>query len=222
MAHAPQTLPSSLALARSLLGVGETASPAQLSRAFRKAAKAAHPDKGGDAERFRQVVDAHRLLAAVAPAQRQEPAAPPTLDITPLEALRGRSEGGPHLPPGLRTGDIVHACGGVLKIRIVPSGDLAVVGDDLWLTVRVQPRLLEEGGRLEVETPGGPRNLWVGPGLTAPVRLVLEDEGLPARHGRPAGRLYIRLQPDAEARDPARARISSFAGRWSEPLRAVG
>ena len=40
--------------AREVLGAGPLAGPAELRRAFRDAAKRAHPDrKGGDAERFR-------------------------------------------------------------------------------------------------------------------------------------------------------------------------
>lgn len=49
------------------------ADPAQLSRAFREAAKVAHPDRlGGDDARFRQVVDAYQRLKQ-SPAASAEP-----------------------------------------------------------------------------------------------------------------------------------------------------
>ena len=69
----------SLKAAREVLGVGPFFSAGELRRAFREAAKRAHPDRaGGGAERFRQVVEAyHRLQAAQAgPDRIIQPPAP--------------------------------------------------------------------------------------------------------------------------------------------------
>src|SRR4051812_4316245 len=89
--------------AREVLNAPANADPAVLARAFRAAVKACHPDHaGGDAERLRQVIDAHRLLqqlgearqAAAAPPAQPAPKAPREalaehLDISVTEALFG-------------------------------------------------------------------------------------------------------------------------------------
>lgn len=46
-----------------LLGVSKTASQDEIKRAFRKKAHALHPDKGGDAEEFKKVNEAYRVLS---------------------------------------------------------------------------------------------------------------------------------------------------------------
>ena len=57
----------SAAKARQLLNLAADADAAGLAQAYRSAVKAAHPDRpGGDAERLRQVIEAHRLLKTLA------------------------------------------------------------------------------------------------------------------------------------------------------------
>jgi DnaJ-class molecular chaperone len=46
----------------SLLGVAKSATPDDIKRAFRKKAHALHPDKGGDAEKFKKVNEAYQVL----------------------------------------------------------------------------------------------------------------------------------------------------------------
>lgn len=53
-------------LARALLGVPSDATSEIISRAFRVAAFDAHPDRGGDALHFRQLIAARDLLLATA------------------------------------------------------------------------------------------------------------------------------------------------------------
>jgi hypothetical protein len=57
---------SALARARDLLDVAPSASLDALKSAFRARAKAAHPDAGGDDERFAALVEARSLLCAFA------------------------------------------------------------------------------------------------------------------------------------------------------------
>ena len=121
----------SLKQARETLGISPKAGPGEVRRAFREAAKRAHPDRpGGNPERFRQVVDAYHLLqtasaertaardSVIQPPARTERAAPQDgrLSISPLVALNGgkvehRLTDGRllsvSLPPGMRTGDKV-------------------------------------------------------------------------------------------------------------------
>ena len=127
--------------AREVLGAGPLAGPAELRRAFREAAKRAHPDrKGGDAERFREVVEAYHILqTAPVPRDRvnQPPAtvarpmaASPTLSVPPLIAMTGgkvehRLPDGRRvkidLPPGMRAGDTVRV--GDAELEVVIRGD---------------------------------------------------------------------------------------------------
>src|SRR5258706_15359565 len=91
----------SLKTARDLLGVGPLASAGDVRRAFREAAKLAHPDRpGGDEQRFRQVVAAYHRLQPLGgatgriiqpPAPRGGPPEPAILTIGPLVAVRGGS-----------------------------------------------------------------------------------------------------------------------------------
>lgn len=220
--------------ARKLLRVPAHASAAELRRAFREAAKQAHPDRdGGDAERFRRVVAAYHLLAEAPPAsdpffQPPAPAAPPVsvLPIGPRLALQG----GPvehrltdgrmiriTLPAGLRSGDAVRAGDTELSVQVHGEPDMLVRGDDLWMTVKVAPRMLAEGGRLAVETPLGRRIVWVTKkaGERGLVRLV--GQGLPARGRHAQGHLFVRLSPKApgETQSAARTLLRRFAAAWA-------
>src|SRR5262245_42318902 len=161
-------LSPSLIDARAVLGVGPLATQTQIRQAFRDAAKRVHPDRpGGDAARFRRVIDAYRALqgealAIAGPAM----AAMVALSITPTQALLGGERETPladgrvirlRLPAGLRHGDRVRAGTALFEIVIASDGDTLVRGDDLWTTAKVAAPILSEGGRVSVETPIGRR-----------------------------------------------------------------
>lgn len=46
-----------------ILGVAKTASDADIKKAYRKAAHQHHPDKGGDAEKFKEINEAYQVLS---------------------------------------------------------------------------------------------------------------------------------------------------------------
>lgn len=46
----------------SLLGVNKSASPVEIKKAYRKKAHEHHPDKGGDAEKFKEINEAYQIL----------------------------------------------------------------------------------------------------------------------------------------------------------------
>jgi curved DNA-binding protein len=221
-----------LSQAREVLGVRPFATPGELRRAFREAAKLAHPDRvGGGGDRFREVVAAyHRLLYAPVgdiPIQPLTPRAEPpgVLAITPLLALRGGSishrlaDGRTvriRLPAGLRAGDTVRAGGAALSVAI--SGDTAMLvrGDDLWMSVTVAPRTLVEGGRIALETPLGRRIVWVTKkaGERGLVRVV--NQGLPARGAHTQGHLFVRLAAKrGQADSAARTLLRRFTAAWA-------
>ncbi len=225
--------------AREVLRLPIRHGPAELRRAFREAAKRAHPDRpGGDPERFRQVVEAfHMLRAAEAGPRRRRLAQPPvvirpasavgsiTLSISPLIAMAGGQA--EHvlpdgrrirltLPAGLRAGDTVRAGGDDLTVAVRGDGGMLVRGDDLWINVTVDPRLLADGGRVALDTPLGRRVVWITRkvGERGLVRLV--GQGLPARGRWREGHLFLRLSPVAgKADSAARTLLRRFTAAWA-------
>ncbi|MBI5941087.1 MAG: molecular chaperone DnaJ [Caulobacterales bacterium] len=216
--------------ARERLGVAPGADEHALRAAFREAAKRDHPDRpGGDAALFRETMDAYRFLRGEAP----EPAAfipPPrmpvklVIEIPPeiaivgglamVDAADGRRTRVP-LPPGMRPGETITVAGETFEI--VVRGDGAIVrGDDLWITARVDPELLRDGGRVTVDTPRGERMLWVSRKAAARALVRLAGEGLPAREDRRQGDLFVRLAAgEARAEGPARRMLRQFAAAWA-------
>ena len=219
--------------ARAILGLAPDASPHDVIGAFRAAAKRAHPDRpGGDAARFREILSAYRLLQSLP----RTPSAPPSFqaaprgfsafaEISPMVALRGGEAEAlladgrrAHvvIPAGARHGEVLQVAGERIKLRIRAESALQVRGSDLWISAEVAAMLLADGGRAVVETPLGPKALWIT-GKIAERRLVrLEGEGLPARGDHAAGSLFIRLIPDTGAPEsPARTQLKKFAAAWA-------
>ena len=211
------------------LGLRPGATPDDVARAFRATVKTAHPDHGGEARRLRRIVEAYRLLeAGRAPSTippRPERPVEDRLEITPAEAQRGgeRSVSLPDgrlrpttLPAGLRPGDKVRLDGVLLTVFVRGEDGVLVDRDHLHLTVAASPALLRDCGRLEVQTPTGPRMVWVSREAGARGLVRVPNEGLPARgrHGR--GDLFVRLQPDASRYEsPARAKRRRFGAAWA-------
>jgi curved DNA-binding protein len=220
--------------ARAILGLAPDASPHDVIGAFRAAAKQAHPDRpGGDAALFREILSAYRQLQSLP----RTPSAPPTsaqtaprgfsafAEISPMVALRGGEAEAlladgrrAHvvIPAGARHGEVLQVAGERIKLRIRAESALQVRGSDLWISAEVAAMLLADGGRAVVETPLGPKALWIT-GKIAERRLVrLEGEGLPARGDHAAGSLFIRLVPDTGAPEsPARTQLKKFAAAWA-------
>jgi len=237
--HATSTagLAPNLGQAFAILGLHGPTGGDALTRAFREAVKAARPDMpGGDADRFRRVIAAYRLIqqsggARVSLAAPQaKPEALPVVSVTPMQAVAGGFSrvriGGRllkvRIAPGVRTGDHLRLRAGradgadlYLPVLIKAADGLSVLGDDLYMTWAVPPRSLEDGGRIEIETHAGIRGAWVAPGLMAPVRLRLRDLGLPARGSRPAGHLFVTLEPSEDAPSAAEHLLARFARVWT-------
>lgn len=221
----------SLRDAREVLGVGADSTPAEIRRAYREAVRRAHPDAGGDAGVFRQVVDAYqRLQDPFSPPLAQAPARPrptpdPDLEISPRLALEG-GEVDHHfpdgrairitLPPGLRSGDKVQAGGVELCVYIRAHDGVLVRGDDVWMTARVAPGLLKKGGRITLDTPLGRRSVWIDRKAAERGLVRVEGQGLPARGRRPHGHLFVRLSAASGLADSAAmALLRRFAAAWA-------
>ena len=230
---APPSPPLSRKRAREILGVGQAATAAELRRAFREQAKAAHPDRpGGDADRFRELVEAYRLLSEPPDRIVQPPATvryPTTEDrilpITPLLALNGgvvlHERAGArtlkiNLPAGLRAGDLLRAGEAVFEIAIRGDRELMIRGHDVWLTAPLHPHVLAQGGRVAIDTPLGRRVIWITRKAAERGLLRLPGQGLPARGSHPQGHLFLRLTPQARGADSAtQALRRRFAAAWA-------
>lgn len=227
---------ASLGEARALLGLTGPVESAVLTAAFRAAVKAAHPAApGGDADRFRQVIAAWRLIQSqeagpiALAAPTAPPPSPPVVTVGPMEALNGgqiamRLAGRTlniRLPKGLRSGEHlrlrragVDGADLYLPVLIRGADGLSVLGDDVFMDCPVPNRLLEDGGRLEVDTHAGPRSAWIVTGQ-APQRLRFKGLGLPARGGRPQGHLFVNLQPSDDAPSAAEDLLVRFTRVWT-------
>ncbi len=219
--------------ARRLLGVRPGADAAALTTAFREAARRTHPDRdGGDAEAFRKVLEAYRLLKdgpsepiAFIPAPASAaPGRPATVDITPSvaflggEALVHTSDGRRlklRLDPGLRPGQQVRAGGQIFAV-VVRGDGMTVRGDDLWITASVDAGVLADGGRVTVETPTGPRSVWINRKAAERKLVRVPGEGLPATATRRRGDLFVRLSPAPDrAESAAKTLLRRFAAAWA-------
>ncbi len=234
----------SAATARQLLNLALDADAAGLAQAYRTAVKAAHPDRpGGDAERLRQVIEAHRLLKTIAesplsfaPAPRRRQASvrrtPLLLTISVPEALFGGErrvlvdEGRQvdvQLPAGLRSSDVLRLAGVgpggldvLLRIAIASADGLSIRGHDLWVELPVERRQLRRGARLQLLTPRGERTVLAPKGVDKGAVVRLRGEGLPARDKRPAGDMIVRLRiADGAAEVASRDLLRRFSARWA-------
>lgn len=228
----------SAAQARELLGLPTGADAHALGRAYRAAVKAVHPDLGGgDPERLRQVIEAHKVLKTLAeapllfaPAPQAEASGPSlSLKITLREALHGArrrlaAPGGQwvevRLPKGLRSGDVVRVrrAGGDLMVGITleaPAG-ISIHGGDLWIEVTASARQIKRGARLEVDTPRGRRALRAPEGAADGRPIRLKGQGLPAHGPHAAGDLFLKLTLEPGAEEPASKKLlRRFSARWA-------
>src|SRR4051812_11791252 len=168
--------------AREVLNAPSNADTATLARAFRAAVKDCHPDReGGDAERLRQVIEAHRILQQLQEARRRTAAAEPVLRPAPQPA--SRPEATPQ--PVLETLDISVTealFGGERRVQLLSGRAL-----DVRLPAGLRPgetlRLSGAAGggdvRLKINVTGLPNlavrgdDLWLM--ITAPLKQI--DEG---------------------------------------------
>jgi curved DNA-binding protein len=219
-----------VAEARALLGISLAATANDLNAAFRAAAKVAHPDRsGGDADAFREVLAAYRVLQAEfrvpATVAHTSPVLTPFVEITPLVALRGGEADAvlstgrrvtARIPAGARHGETVSVAGEGALVRVRGEEAMQLRGSDIWVTAEVAACVLEDGGRASVETPLGPRVLWISRKVAARRLVRLQGQGLPARGGHVQGSLFIRLLPDTGAPESAaRAQLRKFAAAWA-------
>jgi curved DNA-binding protein len=226
--------------ARELLGLPVGADAAALASAYRTAVKAAHPDlRGGDAERLRHVIEAHRVLKSLAearlaftPAMRAKPPEPQTfgLKITLREALFGGrrpvtvADGrtlNVRLPKGLRPGDALKlarlgrdGADIVARVSFENADGVEVKGDHLWIEVSARVSQLKPGKRLEVDTPRGRRAIVAPEGAAEGLSIRLKGQGLPARGKRPAGDLIVRLSLQTEE-TASKKLLRRFSARWA-------
>ena len=228
--------------ARELLGLPPGADAAALARAYRIAVKAAHPDlAGGDDERLRKVIEAHKVLKSLGEARMNFTPSPPAREAKPATesfslkvTLREALSGGRRrvtvasgraltvrLPKGLRSGDVLKLRGMgraradiAIRVDVEAGPGLEIRGDDLWLEVTASADQLKPGARLEVDTPRGRRALKAPQGAAEGRLIRLKGQGLPARGRRPSGDLILKLT--VVPGEPASKKLlRRFMARWA-------
>lgn len=209
--------------------------PAALSAAFRRVAKAVHPDSPrGDVVLFRYVVEAYHLLQHQprpmpllgAPDTRKprlvHPA--PELVLNPMQALRGgiaslSVEGKPYrarIAPGLRQGDAIRLKGlATVPVFIRAQDGLSVFASDVFYRTKVPSRVLRDGGRIEIQTPLGHFSSWLVPDMPSPTRLRFEGAGLPERGPHPSGEFYVTLEAVQDNPSELQNRHQRFTQLWT-------
>ena len=212
-----------VAQARALLGIDPNADEATVSQAYRAAVKAAHPDRdGGDAERLRRVIEAHRMLASIAASRLTftlAPRAPEArvpasrrigLQVSVQEALFGaereiETDQGRRLkvrlPAGLRSGECVRLAGAdggadlLLQVAIASEPGLTTRGADILIEAEIDADDLQEGACIELDTPRGLRVFLAPPAAEdgGMVMVRFKGQGLPPRGEHPAGDMILSL-----------------------------
>jgi hypothetical protein len=199
------------------LGLQPDFHPGELQGAFQRAmAEARGQGDSVPPERFREILDAYRTLGAhgqaVEPSERRFETWPSHIDLTPEEAVLGGMKVGrlptgrpfeTKLPPGLRAGDVIWVWGWLLQVRIDEGEDLAVRGDDIWVSVHRPRAALSPGMRLSLETPQGPFSFRLSQAAIDAGLARAPGFGLPARKRHPKGDLYIRLVLEDRRLNPA-------------------
>lgn len=184
-----------------ILGVDKKASKSEIKKAFREAAKKHHPDKGGDAEKFKEINEAYEVLSDDQKRQQYD-----TFGSTGASGGFGGFSGFSGF--GGANGQTYHvnfddigdifgsffggdpfARGQQWQSRPRRGSDLEVEAqlsfDESLKGVKKKFRSsYSDGGTLEVEIPAG-----IAHGNT----LKMRGKGTPGQNGGPAGDLYIHI-----------------------------
>ncbi|OYX04345.1 MAG: hypothetical protein B7Z12_06885 [Caulobacter vibrioides] len=196
------------------LGLDPAAPVADLQGAFQRALKTARgTDEHVSPASYRDILEAYRRLRLREPEapDRKYEDWPSHIELTPAEAILGGAKVGrlptgrpfeTRLPPALRDGDLVWVWGWLLQVRIDAGDELAVRGDDIWITAHKHPSQLKPGARISVETPSGPFSFRLSEEAIAAGLARAPGLGLPPSRGHAQGDLYVKLVADRKAGGP--------------------
>lgn len=194
------------------LGLDPNQPQADLQGAFQRALKAAR--MGGENARTEVYGD---ILSAYRTLRRREPAAPTDrkygdwpshMELTPTEAILGGAKVGrlptgrhyeTQIPPALRDGDLVWVWGWLLQVRIDESDELAVRGNDVWVTAHRTRSQLKPGARVSVTTPLGKFSFRLSADAIEAGLARAPGMGLPPSRGHAQGDLYVKLVADKKS-----------------------
>lgn len=198
---------SKLLKALSDLGLTSRASSAEIKKSFRFLAQKNHPDKGGDPDKFRNIVDAYSFLVNN---YKERPDLTPiiTLSLTYKQQILGErglmieAQGERiafDLEPGANEKDILsvntHDGYRIFSIKEIKTPGFIRHGYDLYATLDVDIIVAMRGGRVEMKGPCGEIFMVdIQPGVRYNAITRIKERGLFNKSTAQRGDLVIAIQ----------------------------
>lgn len=141
---------------------------------------------------------------------------PPEEEVTSLSQMKTLSIS---LPAGLRENDRLRLSiegaprpEQLFRIHIATENGARVDGNDIHIIGRIESRILFAGGPAIIDTPHGPREIFVTRGTQD---MVVKGLGLPATDQHASGDLHIHLEAGVSTRRPWTEAMGEFRQKWA-------
>ena len=192
-----------------VLGVPETASAKEITRAYRRLARELHPDTRSDAgsgdDRFKAVAAAYQVLGDEARRREYDELRAAARRPRPSGArtVRVSTGSGPHDVFGVSVEDLFDSAFGTGRGRATRAQARPAPrrGQDLEASLRLDFEQAVRGATVDlvVHEPDGaarPVSARIPPGVRDGQTVRLPRRGAPGRHGGPPGDLLVHVQVD--------------------------
>lgn len=184
------------------LGVSKTASPKDLTKAYRALARKYHPDaSGGDDERFKQVSAAYDIVGDEAKRKEYD-------QVRAMGPMPGGFAGGPRGSQGSHQvrlddledfGGLGDILGGLFGGKQRSRGPMPVAGADVETQIHLEFDDAIAGAKVSVPVDGSTVKVAIPQGVAHGQRIRLRGRGRPGHNGGPNGDLYVVVQVKKDA-----------------------